>query len=65
LSGQQTHLTQELTSPVGGDHALVGLAGVLDDVDGAFQQDDHVVSLVAVGEKDLAVSDAVFRAITT
>ena len=55
LSGEEPHFADELTRSVGDDREFVGLSVVLDDSDRAFQDDDHVVGLVAVGEQDLSL----------
>jgi hypothetical protein len=56
-------ITQELARPVRDDRAFIGVAVVLNDFDGALQQDDHVVAAVPVGEQDLPIGDAMLASI--
>ena len=54
LTGEQAFLAKELARPVRDEHLLLGLAVLIDDVDGAFENHDQVVALVALGEEEVA-----------
>jgi hypothetical protein len=51
--------------PVDDKHILIGLAETPDNVDEAYEQNDYVVGLVAVGAKDGAGPDALLDAVST
>ncbi|HVC71557.1 MAG TPA: hypothetical protein VNC61_14985 [Acidimicrobiales bacterium] len=57
LSGEEADLAQEFRRAVADDDGFGGLAAVLDDVDGAVDEDDEVVGPVAGGEEDFTGCD--------
>lgn len=50
LTSQETYLPEELPCSVRDDDVLSRLSEVLDNLDGALEDDDQVIGLIAVSE---------------
>ena len=65
LTRQQALFPEELPLAVGDDHFLGRLAEVLDNLDGALEDDDEVIARIAIGEEHVTSADLHLGAVET
>ncbi len=65
LTGQQALLPEELPLAVGDDHFLFRFSELLDNLDGALEDDDEVIARIAVGEEHVTGADLHLVAVET